>query len=65
MFSITPEIWRLAYRLAEKARDRGKTLPTTDIIIFACSKHYGEKLFHRDKHFELLLQLEQKNFITL
>lgn len=57
VFSINADVWQLVYKLAENARTQGKTVPTTDVIVFACSRHYKTELFHNDSHFELLLNL--------
>lgn len=57
LFSITSAIWQQTCKLAEKARNQGKTIPTTDIIIFACCNYYEAELFHNDQHFDWLMQL--------
>ena len=57
LLSITSAVWQQTCKLAEKARDQGKTVPTTDIIIFACCKYHKVELFHNDQHFDLLMQL--------
>ena len=60
VLSINTEVWQLTNQLAEGARNQGKTVPTTDTIIFACSRYYKADLFHNDRHFDLLMQLERQ-----
>ena len=57
LLSITSAVWQQTYKLAEKARNQGKTIPTTDIIIFACCKYHKAGLFYNDQHFDWLMQL--------
>ncbi|MGH7821818.1 MAG: PIN domain-containing protein, partial [Candidatus Binatia bacterium] len=39
--AIDDRAWRLAYELARRARRSGKTVPATDILIFACARVHG------------------------
>lgn len=46
------EVWGLAFDLARKCRKVGVTVPSTDILIFACARYHGLDLVHMDNHFE-------------
>jgi predicted nucleic acid-binding protein len=49
--------WRLASRLALRCREKGLTLPISDIVTAACAVTHGLALEHCDKHFDGLLPL--------
>ncbi len=49
--SIDGEVWVLACELARKARDKGLTIPATDLLIAACARHHEAGLEHADQHF--------------
>jgi hypothetical protein len=51
---ITPDVWDLACELARKARQRGITVPATDLLIAACARHHQVDLEHSDEHFSAL-----------
>ena len=51
---ITGEVWQTAFKLAQRARRRGITVPSTDILIAACALHHGASVEVADKDFELL-----------
>ena len=57
LLPITSEVWSLADQLARSARLKAKTIPTSDLLISACSRHYGVDLLHKDRHFEQLKAL--------
>ena len=57
LLETTPEVWQLAHRLAMLCREKGKTVPATDILIAACASHHQVELEHCDKHFDHLLPL--------
>ncbi len=50
-------VWRLATRLALRCREKGLTVPTSDIVIAACAVAHGLELEHCDQHFDELLPL--------
>jgi predicted nucleic acid-binding protein len=50
-------VWRSARRLAVRCREKGMTVPVSDIIISACAAGHGLELEHCDKHFNDLLSL--------
>jgi len=51
---ITPDVWNLACDLARKAREKGITVPATDLLIAACARYHRVELEHCDDHFEAL-----------
>jgi predicted nucleic acid-binding protein len=53
----TPKVWEMAAALARKARVKGMTFPSTDLLIFACAEMHGAEIIHRDKHFDQLKTL--------
>ena len=44
----------MANELAQLARQNGKTIPATDILIAACAQRHGVELEHADRHFAVL-----------
>jgi len=54
LFPITASVWKSAYRLAHTARLKGLSIPATDHLIAAVALNYPCRLFHRDKHFDLI-----------
>jgi len=50
----SPEVWRLAERLAWSSRRAGLTVPAVDLVIAACARVHGLRLLHRDAHFDQL-----------
>jgi len=53
-FPITSSVWTLAYRIAHTLRRKGLSIPATDHLIAAVGMNYPCRLFHRDKHFDLM-----------
>ena len=51
---IDDRVWRSAYDFARRARRRGKTIPATDILIFACARAHDVEIEHADGHFDML-----------
>ena len=49
--------WRLASKLALRCREKGFTVPISDIVIAACAVTHKLELEHCDKHFDDLLPL--------
>jgi len=58
LLPITSDVWILADHLARTARLGAKTFPTSDLLIAACSRHYGVDLIHKDRHFEQIKLLK-------
>jgi predicted nucleic acid-binding protein len=54
---IDDRVWRSAYALARRARREGKTIPATDILVFACARAHEVELEHADGHFDMLAAL--------
>ncbi len=54
---ITSNVWQRAYGIARMARNKGLTIPNTDLLIFAAAKHYKLPLEHCDNHFSSLEKL--------
>ena len=54
---INAEVWRSANALAAASRERGKTVPAPDVLVYACARHHGVELEHADRHFEALDEL--------
>lgn len=58
---INGEIWALACQIARKAYRSGKTIPNTDILIYATAHHHRYHVFHNDKHFDWLDEITSQN----
>jgi len=54
---VDAPVWRLASKLALRCREKGLTLPISDIVTVACAVTHGLELEHCDKHFDDLLPL--------
>lgn len=54
---ITPEVWQRSHQLAQACSRQGKPVPNTDILIYATALHHGCKVFHNDKHFDWLAEM--------
>lgn len=50
--ATTEAVWRRSRELALCCRESGRTVPATDLLIFACSEVHGCDLLHRDRHFD-------------
>jgi predicted nucleic acid-binding protein len=55
---IDDDVWQTAFDLASRARRAGKTIPPSDILIYACARHHGTDIEHADAHFDMLATLE-------
>lgn len=51
--------WRLASRLALRCREKGLTVPVSDIVIAACAVAHSLELEHCDRHYDHILPLAQ------
>lgn len=56
--AIDDDVWRSAFDLASRARSGGRTIPPSDILIYACARHHGVEMEHADAHFDLLAELD-------
>jgi len=54
---INQAVWETGYALAWQARAQGRTVPSSDILVFACAEYHGVGLEHDDEHFEMLAKL--------
>ena len=54
---VDAAVWRLSSKLALRCREKGITVPLSDIITAACAATHGLDLEHCDKHFNELLPL--------
>ncbi|HTX22853.1 MAG TPA: PIN domain-containing protein [Candidatus Aquilonibacter sp.] len=54
---VDAAVWQLASKLALRCREKGLTLPISDIVTAACAVTHGLELEHCDKHFNELLPL--------
>jgi predicted nucleic acid-binding protein len=54
---VDAAVWRLSSKLALRCREKGLTVPLSDIITAACAARHGLELEHCDKHFNDLLPL--------
>ena len=54
---IDVAVWDRAVALAAGARERGITVPATDLLVAACARHHGVALLHYDGHFDLIAEL--------
>ena len=57
LIPVNRDVWQAASTLALCARERGFTIPASDIIIAACATTHGLELEHCDKHFDVLLPI--------
>ena len=57
-YEISPEVWELSIRLADRGRAAGLTVPLVYLLIFACAKRNGLEVAHDDTHFDELARLE-------
>jgi hypothetical protein len=54
---VEAAVWRLASKLALRCREKGITVPISDIVTAACAVTHGLELEHCDKHFNDILPL--------
>jgi len=53
---INQEVWNNAYNLAFYLRQRGLTIPSSDIIIATAAIYNKIPLLHADRHFDLIAE---------
>lgn len=51
---INAESWMLARKLAQKCREAGRLVPSSDLVIAACAFCHGAEIDSEDAHFALL-----------
>ncbi len=54
---VEAAVWRLASKLALRCREKGITVPTSDIVIAACAVTHKLELEHCDTHFDNILPI--------
>jgi predicted nucleic acid-binding protein len=54
---INREVWDKSCALAQLCCSKGRPLPATDLLIYACAIVHGVDLLHRDQHFDVLERL--------
>lgn len=55
--TIDTAVWDQAVGLAAAARDRGVTVPASDLVVAACARRHQLGLEHNDSHFDLIATL--------
>lgn len=55
--SVDAVVWRLASKLALRCREKGITVPASDIVIAACAVAHKLELERSDTHFDDILPL--------
>jgi len=53
-FEENKEIWKKASLLGFELRRKGKTIPSTDLLIASISLYYNLNILHADNHFEII-----------
>ena len=53
-FEENKEIWKKASLLGFELRRKGKTIPSTDLLIASISLYYDLDILHADNHFEII-----------
>ena len=51
-----PEVWQKARALAQKCREAGQTVPSTDLVIAACALFHRAGMEHCDDHISFILK---------
>lgn len=54
---VDTAVWHLASKLALRCREKGITVPVSDIIIASCATNHKLELEHCDSHFDDLLPI--------
>lgn len=52
---VDEQAWANARHLAQRCRDKGVTVNTSDIIVVACAVRHRLRLEHCDRHLDLVL----------
>jgi hypothetical protein len=55
---ISAAVWDKCCDMARRCRPKGYLLPTTDMLVYSCAVVHGVQLLHRDRHFDLLAEIE-------
>lgn len=54
VLDVPTEVWTSARALARSMRKSGKTVPATDLLVFATACHHRASVLHHDQHFDWL-----------
>lgn len=57
---ITTDVWETAKKLAQKCRQNGQTVPTSDLVISACALYHNVEIEHCDSHIQLIIDINSK-----
>lgn len=60
-YEINKPVWCSSFEIARFAYRSGKTIPNTDILIYATAACYKAKILHNDKHFDWLDEVTGQN----
>jgi hypothetical protein len=52
----SPDVWHLARILAQKCRQAGQTVPSSDLVITACALFHQAEIEHCDAHIDFILK---------
>ena len=67
-FEVNKKIWERASQLGFDLRRKGKTIPSTDLLIASVALYYDLTLLHSDNHFEQIREytdLKTKNLYKI
>lgn len=56
-YPITEDVWQKSTEVARTARELGHTVPSMDLVIFACAFVHKLEIESADHHFETLAKL--------
>ena len=57
-FEINQFVWDLAHKIAKNCSRKGRPVPNSDILIYATARYHGCEIFHNDKHFDWLAEID-------
>lgn len=57
LLQTTSDVWRTAKALAQKCRQAGQTVPTSDLLISACALTHNASIEHCDEHIDFILKV--------
>lgn len=57
LLAVNHDVWRFASKLALRCREKGVTVPASDLVIAACAVTHSLELEHCDAHFDAILPI--------
>jgi len=57
LYPINEQVWAKARTLARRCREKGVTVPTSDIVIAACAANHQLSMEYCDSHFDKVLPI--------